>query len=177
MKGLVIGLVASVLVVAALLFGTYISANNDDRQLRNLAEAQRDLIEAQYDNMWKVLQQKAKVTNEYKSSFKEIFVGIIEGRYDNDSNTLMKWIKESNPEFDASLYKDLMASIEIKRTEFLNVQKRMIDIIREHNDLLSVAPKCWFVSNKTKIEYTVISSTRTKQVMDTGMDDDVELFN
>ena len=174
MKGLVIGLVASVLVVAALLFGTYISANNDDKQLRNLAEAQRDLIEAQYDNMWKVLQQKAKVTNEYKSSFKEIFVGIIEGRYENDSNTLMKWIKESNPEFDASLYKDLMASIEIKsaslykdlmasieikRTEFLNVQKRMIDIIREHNDLLSVAPKCWFVSNKTKIEYTVISST------------------
>lgn len=49
--------------------------------------------------------------------------------------TMMKWIKESNPNFDVSLYRDLMQAIEIQRTEFQTSQERMLDIIREHETL------------------------------------------
>jgi hypothetical protein len=88
----------------------------------------------------------------------------------------MKWITEANPTFDTSLYKDLMQSIELLRTEFQKAQERTLDLIREHNVLLTTVPSKWFVSNKEKIEYTVISSTRSKTVMETGLDDDINLF-
>jgi hypothetical protein len=37
-------------------------------------------------------------------------------------------------------------------------------------------PSKWFVSNTERIEYTVISSTRSKRVMEERIDDDVDLF-
>lgn len=88
----------------------------------------------------------------------------------------MKWIQESNPEFDASLYKDLMQSIEILRTEFQHAQEKELDIIREHTNLCTTYPSKWFVSNKEPIEYTIISSTKSKATMETGLDDDISVF-
>lgn len=177
-KNIIISAITVVVIgLGVLLAGTYFSVNNEEKQLRNLAEAQRGKIETQYDAMWKIIQQKAKVTDEYKESFKDIFVGIIDGRYSQGDGSLMKWIQESNPNFDSSMYKDLMATIDIKRTEFMNTQNRMLDIIREHKNLCMIAPKCWFVSNDSEIEYTIVSSTKSKATTQTGIEDDVELFN
>lgn len=156
--------------------GMYFSYNNTDARLRAQAEAQVGKIESVHDKMWKVLQQKAQVSNEYKESFAEIYPQLIEGRYSQGDGSLMKWITEANPTFDTSLYKDLMLSIELLRTEFQKSQERMLDIIREHNVLLTTMPSKWFITNTERIEYTVISSTRSKNVMNTGVDDDVNLF-
>lgn len=175
-KVTIISIIAIIAMALFTVVGMYISANNQERQLRNLAEAQRGKIETQYDAMWKIIQQKAKVTDEYKDSFKEIFIGIIDGRYSKGDGSLMKWIQESNPNFDSSMYKDLMNTIDIKRTEFMNTQNRMLDIIREHKNLCMTAPMCWFIANKAEIEYTIVSSTRTKETIQTGIDDDIELF-
>ena len=133
-------------------------------------------MEGVHDKMWKVLQQKAQVSNEYKNAFSEIYPNLIEGRYSQGDGSLMKWITEANPTFDTSLYKDLMLSIELLRTEFQKSQERMLDIIREHNVLLTTVPSKCFVSNTERIEYTIISSTRSKTVMTTGLDNDISLF-
>jgi hypothetical protein len=101
----------------------------------------------------------------------------MEGRYSGDGDgSLMKWVTEQNPNFDTSLYKDLMQSIEVLRSEFQRAQETMLDCIREHSTLCSTYPGRWFISNTSEIEYTVISSTKSKVVMDTGIDDDVKLF-
>lgn len=171
-----ISLAVIVLIGAVTTLGMYFSYNNQDARLRAQAEAQRGKVEGVHDKMWKVLQQKAQVSNEYKDAFAEIYPALIEGRYSQGDGSLMKWIQEANPNFDTSLYKDLMQSIEIQRTEFAKVQEKMLDIIREHNVLLTTVPSKWFISNKDVIEYTVISSTRSKVVMETGLDDDVNLF-
>ena len=165
-----------VLVFSLVTVSMYFSYNNTDARLRAQAEAQEGKIETVYDKMWKVLQQKAQVSNEYKESFAEIYPQLIEGRYSQGDGSLMKWITEANPTFDTSLYKDLMLSIELLRTEFQKSQERMLDIIREHNTLLTSMPSKWFVSNTERIEYTVISSTRSKRVMEERIDDDVDLF-
>ena len=154
----------------------YFSYNNTDARLRAQVEAQIGKVEGVHDKMWKVLQQKAQVSNEYKNAFSEIYPALIEGRYSQGDGSLMKWITEANPTFDTSLYKDLMQSIELLRTEFQKAQERTLYQIREHNVLLTTIPSKWFVSNKERIEYTVISSTRSKTVMETGLDDDVNLF-
>ena len=69
-----------------------------------------------------------------------------------------------------------MQTIEVQRLSFAKSQERMLDIIREHETLCNTYPSKWFVSNKTPIEYTVVSSTRSKITMETGVDDEVELF-
>lgn len=168
-----------VLLLCALgIVGAYFSVNNEEVSLRKQAEAQRGKIEAVYDQMWKIISQKAQVTDEYKEAFKEIYPELIAGRYSQEGDgSLMKWITEANPEFDASIYRDLMQSIEVQRITFTKAQERILDIIREHETLCETYPGKWFVSNTTPIEYTIVSSTKSKMAMETGMDDDVEVFH
>lgn len=162
---------------AATFAGMYFSYNNKEIALRAKAEAQVGKIEGVHDKMWKVIQQKAQVTTEYKDAFAEIYPDIISGRYSGDGDgSLMKWVTESNPNFDTSLYIDLMQSIEILRSEFQRNQETMLDLVREHKTLCTTYPGRWFISNTMEIEYTVISSTKSKVVIETGIDDDVKLF-
>lgn len=155
----------------------YFSYNNQEVALRKQAEAQRGKVEGTFDTMWKIISQQAQVSEAYKDAFKEIYPELIAGRYSQGDGSLMKWIQEANPEFDTSLYSQLMQTIERERKTFLNSQNRMIDIMREHETLCETYPGKWFISNTTPIEYTVISSTKAKVAMETGIDDDVQLFN
>ena len=167
--------IAVIVLVVIVLVGMYISYNNQEVALRKEAEAQKGKVESVHDQMWKVIQQKTGVTNEYRETFEKVYPEIISGRY-KDDNTSMKWIQESNPDFDTSLYKDLMQAIEVQRAYFTQAQTRMLDIIRQRETLLEQIPAKFFISNKTKIDYTIVSSTRTKDVMITGIDDEVDLF-
>ena len=171
-----ISIAVIVMVFGVVTLSMYFSYNNTDAKLRAQAEAQRGKIEGVHDKMWKVLQQKAQVSNEYKNAFSEIYPALIEGRYSQGDGSFMKWVQEANPNFDTSLYKDLMQSIEIQRTEFAKTQERMLDIIREHEVLQTTVPSKWFLKNTEPIEYVVISSTRSKMVMEIGIEDDVKLF-
>lgn len=153
----------------------YFSYNNQEVALRKQAEAQRGKVEGTFDAMWKIISQQAQVSDQYKDAFKEIYPDLISGRY-KDNNTLMKWVQESNPNFDTRLYNTLMQTIEVQREQFKKSQERMLDLIREHETLCETYPSKWFITNTTPIEYTIISSTKTKYTMETGVDDDVELF-
>ena len=153
----------------------YFSYNNQEVALRKQAEAQRGKVEGTFDAMWKIISQQAQVSDQYKEAFKEIYPDLISGRY-KDNNTLMKWVQESNPNFDTRLYNTLMQTIEVQREQLKKSQERMLDLIREHETLCETYPSKWFITNTTPIEYTIISSTKTKYTMETGVDDDVELF-
>lgn len=86
-----------------------INASNEEIGLRSQIIAQKEICFSFYDKLWKVLEQKAQVSSQYKDAFKEIYPELIQGRYGNEKGgTLLKMITESNPNFDVSLYKDLM---------------------------------------------------------------------
>lgn len=158
-----------------LLIGMYFSYNNKEIALRKETEAQKGKIESVHDTMWKIIKQKAQVSEKYKDAFEKIYPDLIRGRYANDQGSMMKWIQEQNPNFDTSLYRDLSQAIEIQRTIFSNAQQRMLDILRERETLIESMPAKFFISNKTKIDYEVISSTNTKTIMETRIDDDITL--
>jgi len=131
-----------------------------------------------YDKVWKILQQKAGVTNQSADKFKEIYSSIINARYEGKDNVLMNWIQEQNPTFDMSLWKDLSLSIESQRTEFAVVQQKLIDIKREHDLLRSKFPNnifCMILGIK-ELELKLVTSSRTEKAFEIGVDDDVELF-
>ena len=168
--------IIAIVVILIILVGMYFSYNNKEIALRKEAEAQRGKVEGVHDMMWKTIQQKAGVTEQYRDSFEKVYPELISGRYTQEGSTAMKWIQESNPNFDTSLYRDLMQAIEVQRSYFENAQTRMLDIIRQRETLINSYPACWFISNKSTIDYTIVSSTRSKTVMQTGLDDDVQLF-
>lgn len=68
-KNIILASVLAIVVLAAgSVIGCYFHYNNQEISLRQQSEAQRGKIEGVHDKMWKVLQQKAQVTDEYKSS-------------------------------------------------------------------------------------------------------------
>lgn len=162
--------ILSIVAVLVIFIAMYFSYNNKEIALRKEAEAQRGNVEAVRDRMFQVIREQANVSTEYREAFNEIYPKIIEGRY-KDGGGLMKWIQEANPQFDTSLYQTLQNSIEVQRTSFTSAQTRMLDIIKQRETLIEQLPSCWFVKNKSVIDYTVISTSDTKQVMATGVDD------
>jgi len=175
-KALIIGIL-SVVTLIIIIGGTWSSASNKEVRLRSEITAQKQVCEAYYDKMWKIISQKAQIADQYKTAFKEIYPELIAGRYGNEKGgTLMKWIQESNPSFDVSLYKDLMLSIEAERSGFFMEQKKLVDIGNEHRILLNSFPSELFVGSRPVIDITIISSTKTKEVFSTGKEDDVDLF-
>lgn len=162
--------IISILAVIIVIVAMYFSYNNKEIALRKESEAQRGKIETARDRMFQIIREQANVSSEYRDAFNEIYPKIIEGRY-KDGGLLMKWIQEANPQFDTSLYQTLSNSIEVQRTAFKSTQDRMLDIVNQRATLIEQMPSCWFIKNKTKIEYTPIATSATKAVMATGVDD------
>ncbi|MDE6338729.1 MAG: hypothetical protein K2K97_02940 [Muribaculaceae bacterium] len=160
----------SILGIVIIVIAMYFSYNNKEIGLRKESEAQRGKIETIRDRMFQIIREQANVSTEYKNAFNEIYPKIIEGRYKN-GGMLMKWIQEANPQFDTRLYQTLANSIEVQRTAFTSTQNRMLDIINQRATLIEQMPACWFIQNKSAIEYTPITTTATKNVMASGIDD------
>lgn len=151
--------------------------NNGEIALRNSFKTSVADVEASHDKMWKVISQKAQITGEYRSAFEQIFPKIIEGRYGGQKDgSLMKFVVEANPNFDTSLYRDLMQSIEAERADFLTKQEVALDIQREYNTYIRQQPAAFFIGPVDELKYKVISSGRSKEAMETGEDNDVDLF-
>ncbi len=164
--------VGGVFLGVVLLMGFYwMSCARSEVQLRNQIEAQQDTNKASHDTMWKILKDKAGVTSEYKNAFAEIYPKLIAGRYEDRKQLLMQFVKEANPKFDTSLYKDLMASIEAERKMFLREQKKLRDLKRQHDTLLDQPPSSWFLAGRAKVDVTIVTSTNTEEVFETGKDD------
>jgi len=167
--------VSAVLLVLILGFGlTYVSISNQEIQLVSRFEAQEKNVAAVFDNTWKTIQQVAQVSNQYKEAFAEIYPKLITGRY--NQGELLKFVTESNPTFDTSLYNRLVSVIESNRATFTMEQKIAIDIAREQNVLVKTFPGSLFVGGRPLLVYKPITSDRTEDVVKTRKDNDIKLF-
>lgn len=171
-----IGAIVAVVVLVGLAFAMYISITNTEIRKYKHYEAKQKDIENVYDEVWVTISQKADISKDYRDSFKDIYTHIMSERYEKGDGTLMKWIKESNPNFETTLYLDLAQTIESKRGEFKNAQTELLDVVRDYNTYISVFPNRLFLS-KQEIKPQLISTSRTQEAIRTGIDDNVKLFN
>lgn len=176
-KILSVGILILVLFLAGVYFLADISYENRAIALENRAEAQQENLKSFYGQMWAIFQQQANVAEGYKDDFQEVYVEIMEGRYTNGSNRgqLMSWIQESNPNFDASMYRNLSNAIEAKRTEFVREQKKLLSIKEQHDNLRLQVPSRWFVSDD-ELEIQIITNQATEDAYRTGKEDVENLF-
>ena len=181
MKGLklkaIVASVIGVVMIGLIVFLMDISYDNREQRLRTDVLDQERKIEANYDKMWKTISQQAQVLDKYADDFKEIYKGMMTGRYgDGGSKAMWQWLKEHNPEIDASIYKKIMTTVEATRTSFEREQRRLSEMAASHMKLYVTKPAKWFV-NGEPVEIQIVSSKKTKKVMETGEENDVDLFN
>ena len=170
---------AIILTLLAIIVTTmFFNYNNAEIDLRFTIEAQQETNSAYFDNMWVVIQQQAQVADRYKESFQEVYREIMDARYNQEERTtaMFNFLKESNPEFDSSVFSNLMSTIEAQRNSFLQQQRRLIDLKREHDSLVLRYPSRWFVSNKETIEITIVTTQRTRDTFDSGIEEDINIF-
>lgn len=155
----------------------YFVYDNKYVTLNNLYEAQVAQDQIVYDEMWKIIQQQAGVTENYSESFRKNYKDIMQSR--NYGGEMMKWIQEANPNFSTAMYEKLMVSIETYRTKFTMVQSKLISIHNEMKNLLTLFPSRIFlvtIGGHQLPELKIVTSTRTDNAFQTGKDDDVNLF-
>jgi hypothetical protein len=174
MKGLFITLGVIVAIAIGVIIW-WVGVSNTEIRLRTKIGAQQEMTQAYYTKLWEILQTKAGVASEYADKFKEIQVGIMEGRY-STGGQMMKWIQEANPNFDASLYKDVMNSIEGQREGFFVEQKKLRDMAAQHENLLKVFPSKMVVGNREPIKVIILQNAASKAAYETGTDASPDLF-
>jgi uncharacterized protein YdiU (UPF0061 family) len=164
------------LFVLLVIVGMGISYNNRYVQLNNLASAQEKANEIIFDSVWKIISQKAQIADKYKDSFNKIYADLMAGRYGNDNGQLMKWVQESNPQFDSSVFKSIMDTVQGKREEFASVQIKLRDIKRESDNLRQMFPSSLFVGGKPELKVKIVTSEKTDSVFNAGKEDDIKVF-
>src|SRR6185312_4205721 len=119
---------ASMLVVtvitASVLWGQYKTIVSMEERVT----AQHVSNQSNYDNMWKKFVEMTQVTELQAEQFKDVYVGLIEGRY-QDQELLFKFVTESNPQLGTEVYTQLQREISAGRQQFDNNQKKIADII------------------------------------------------
>lgn len=170
-------LLGGVLLVSGALY--VVSVRNHSIELETQFDAQIKANMSTHDKMWKIISGKAQVSQQYAKDFRENFEAIMTGRYgnsDNRGNSLMIWIKEKNPEFSVDLYKDLNRSIESLRIEFDLAQKKMIDIKRVHDNLRLRMPTSLAMFGKQELQLKLVTSGRTQEAFETGLEENNQIF-
>lgn len=193
MKALLgIGIVGAIL-VAVVVFGG-ISWNNAGISIEETTIAQVKSNKNIYDKFWKSVSEVAQVPNQYKKDFAEVYKGIMENRYPEGQNPLMKWIKEDNPDFDSKLYAKIQDVIIAGRNEFSQGQDDLADKQRRLSTHLRQFPGSFYKGffdlpsvqkgplapiidldedgRITVFDYPIVTSTKTEQVFRDGKDDE-----
>jgi hypothetical protein len=157
-------------------FMWYFSIVNGEARLRNKAVAQQKANEAVFDNMWKTIAQVSNVADDHKEDFRTSWKEILTSQNSGERGGMINVvINKINPQLDSSLRKRVQTVVEASRKEFLNNQKQLIDIKREHDNMRTTAPSMWFVGTVPELEITIVTSTRTGDVFDAGKDDNIDL--
>lgn len=159
--------------------GMWISYHNEEVSLRNAITAKQIDNTNEFDNMWKKIAQVAQVSEKQKEAFKEIFTSYVSGRGTNSSDgQMMTWVKENVPTPDLSIYNEVLNIIVASRNSFTTRQKELLDMKRAHDNLIDQMPSGLFLSlmGRNKIDVTIITSSKTDKVFESGKDDNINVF-
>ena len=170
--------VVGVLVLCVFMGGCmYVGAHNSEVGLRNAITAKQKDNQSEFDNMWKKIKQTAQVTDAAKNALKEIFVEHAKAR-GGPKGSLATWIKESVPNIspDSMPFRTLMNIIVSSRDSWTQRQKELLDLKREHDNVIDKFPSTIFVGSRGKIEVQIVTSGRTEKAFESGKDEDVDVF-
>lgn len=155
----------------------WISYSNQEINLRNLIVAKQKDNQSQLDNTIKKISQSAQVSQEQMTLIKQIIIGNSSARHTN-GGALVLAIREAVPNLSSTsqTFINLQNIIVAARDRWTMDQTELLDLNREHNNLLQMFPSSLFVGSRPKIHVTIVTSARTQKSFATGQDNNVNLF-
>ena len=177
---LLIGVVGLGVLVTIISIFSVVGTNNTCVEMESGIKATYDNNRNSYDNMFKKFKESAQVTEMYTNDLKKVYDSAIKSRYENTGKVLMNWIKEHNPSFDSSMYRQLQAMIEGGRNSFEANQKMLIDKRRQYEIYTASFPNSVItkVLGFPKIDlskYDIVTSDSTEKAFETKKADEIKL--
>ena len=178
---LLIGVFVCVFLFIAISIFAVVGINNNCVQMEAGIKAQYDQNRNNYDNMWKKFKEATQTTTMYTEDLKKVYDSAIQGRYGkNGSKAMFQWLKENNPNFDSSMYKNLQVMIEGGRNSFEENQKMLVDKKRQYEVVVQSFPT--IVVARTlgfpKIDlnkFDIVTSDTTEETFKTKKADEIKL--
>ena len=124
--------------------------NRQEKLLRDESEAHRRILEGTYDRIWNNIKQRAGIKEKYRRSFNDIYPDLLNQSINNEE--FIDWILECNSDFDPNEYVPLWETIERDRQKFIDHQRRMLSLIKEHRILVSGVPAKWLIKDTSAIQ-------------------------
>jgi len=170
----VVGVIAGLAVILGIIFvSERYGTRNTEADLRLAFQAKMDRCKLVHDEMKKSVQEIGNVADTYMAGFDSMYTHIVGSRYSSKDGSLMKWIQESNPQFDNKLYVKLADKIDVERRAFREAQEEARDIKREHDLLFARVPSSWFLGGLDTLKMTLVTGSATTKAFETGVDDEV----
>ena len=127
--------------------------------------------------MWKKISQVAQVTDGQKQALLDIFVQHAKARTgEGPDKAVVKWIHESVPTVDTKTFTQLQNIIVASRDAFTERQRELLDLKREHDNIIDMFPSSLVCGSRGKIEVVIVTSSRADEAFKTGKDDDTSVF-
>lgn len=125
--------------------------NRKEKALREEAEAHRKILEGTYDRIWTNIKLRSNITEEHRRSFNNIYPDLLDKSLNNEQ--FIDWLLDCDPDFDPDEYLPLLESIATDREKFVDHQRCILSLIKEHRLLVSGKPAKWLVKDASAIHY------------------------
>ena len=177
--GILLGIGIAILFLGGMLYMAKFNIKKEAGEVKNHYNSQLKVSENRFDIAWNIMKNEAKLPDKYKDAIKEVVVANNTSKYGANGyqqGGLMNVLQEANPNFNDAMYQRLMTLIESEMKSFEREQNIQIAIAQQYNDLLLTWSAQMFLDDLTPIDAKIVSSTHTKKVFDTGINDDTDVF-
>jgi hypothetical protein len=172
-----LGVLAGLVLLVGVFLLYLVSLSNQEVRLRNQFKAQQKTNEASFDKMWKVVQQQSGVATTERETFKKAYSEIMSSTKGVvGEGKLASFFTQAKIDINSDLFAKLMNSIESQRESFHQDQKTLLQIKKQHDDVLQTFPGSLILAGRPELEVVVITSEKTEEVFSKGKEDDVDLF-
>jgi hypothetical protein len=171
-KGTIITL-SSIGGLLLLLIAGYLSFSNDANGFEVDIPNQYQQTKNVYDNGWKQVMEQNQISTKYSEGFKNAYQAILKG--DPNGQQAMLQVLTAMPNYDASIFKKVMDSIESFHSTFSATQSNLIAKKQAYNRLLVATNSGRFynmfsgyphircgIPDGSKDDYAILTSDKTE---------------